>query len=317
MVGTRNPSKRELCIALRDECDLRWYLFRATAPTGVKVLAQLKANRAEVDVSASWVIDNLPGARGVRFNLELEWTTCSIERKPKEASSGRKRDAEDAGSWYTATITSAFPTAAVPYEDSAAVHKLLVNSVDSVSGEVDLPYDMLLDWGAMIGEADGKHLIDRQWNHTRTLSGLSVLEFDKFAEQKQNALKAETGSGTRVRPPISARALVAHACVIYLRSDCAACVRVCVLAVSQNKLEVWVRQQLRLMYGGGFMPPWPGTMDQLRRFETVRLGNDDEELMASIEAWQPRVTSQPAAAGKHTSNPLFFAMHRPFLTGCL
>ena len=53
MVGTRNPSKRELCIALRDECDLRWYLFRATAPTGVKVLAQLKAKRADVDVSAS------------------------------------------------------------------------------------------------------------------------------------------------------------------------------------------------------------------------------------------------------------------------
>ena len=61
--------------------------------------------------------------------------------------------------------------------------------------------------------------------------------------------------------------------------------RACVLVVSQNKLEVWVRQQLRLMYGGGFMPNWPGTMAQLRQFETVRLGNDDEELMASIEAW--------------------------------
>ena len=96
-----------------------------------------------------------------------------------------------------------------------------------------------------------------------------------------------------------------------------ACVRACVLVVSQNKLEVWVRQQLRLMYGSGFMPNWPGTMAQLRQFETVRLGNDDEELMASIEAWQPAVASQPAAAGKHTINPLFFAMHRPFLTGCL
>ena len=108
------------------------------------------------------------------------------------------------------------------------------------------------------------------------------------------------------------RELAAHACVIYLRSDCAACVRACVLVVSQNKLEVWVRQQLRLMYGGGFMPNWPGTMAQLRQFETVRLGNDDEELMASIEAWQPAVASQPAAAGKHTINPLFFAMHRTF-----
>ena len=94
----------------------------------------------------------------------------------------------------------------MPYEDSAELHKLLVKCVDPASGEVDLPYDMLLDWGAMIGEADGKHLIDRQWNHTRTLSGLYVLEFDKFAEQKQNALKADTGSGTRVRPHISARA---------------------------------------------------------------------------------------------------------------
>ena len=54
MVGARNPSKHELCFALRDECDPRWYLFRATAPTGVKVLAQLKAKRADVDVSASW-----------------------------------------------------------------------------------------------------------------------------------------------------------------------------------------------------------------------------------------------------------------------
>ena len=70
------------------------------------------------------------------------------------------RNDEDAGSWYTATITSKFPTAAVPYEGSAELHKLLVKSVDSVSGEVDLPYDTLLDWGAVIGEPDSKHLID-------------------------------------------------------------------------------------------------------------------------------------------------------------
>ena len=46
-----------------------------------------------------------------------------------------------------------------------------------------------------------------------------------------------------------------------------------------------MRQQLRLMYGGGFMPNWPGTTAQLRRFDTVR-GFLDEEFMASIEAWQ-------------------------------
>ena len=77
MVGARNPSKRELCIALRDACDPRWYLFRGAA-TAVKVLAQLKANRADVDVSASWVIAQLPGAKGVKNSLELEWTACSI-----------------------------------------------------------------------------------------------------------------------------------------------------------------------------------------------------------------------------------------------
>ena len=206
MVGARNPSKHELCFALRDECDPRWYLFRGTIPTGVKVLAQLKAKRADVDVSASWVIDNLPGAKDTRYPLDLEWVVCSVERKPKKESQGRNRNAEDAGSWYTATITSKFPTAAVPYEDSAELHKLLIKSVDSVSGEVDLPCDTLLDWGAVIGQADDKNLIDRQWNHTRTLSGLCVPDFDAFAQQKQNALKADTGSGTQVRPPISARA---------------------------------------------------------------------------------------------------------------
>ena len=84
MVGARNPSKHELCFALRDECDPRWYLFRGTIPTGVKVLAQLKAKRADVDVSASWVIDNLPGAKDTRYPLDLEWVVCSIERKPKK-----------------------------------------------------------------------------------------------------------------------------------------------------------------------------------------------------------------------------------------
>ena len=53
-MALRNPSKHELCFALRDECDPRWYLFRATAPTGVKAPAQLKAKRADVGVSASW-----------------------------------------------------------------------------------------------------------------------------------------------------------------------------------------------------------------------------------------------------------------------
>ena len=76
MVGTRNPSKHELCIALRDACDPRWYLFRATAPTGVKVLAQLKANRAEVDVSASC------GAKSVWYDLAtLEIVDAYIELK--------------------------------------------------------------------------------------------------------------------------------------------------------------------------------------------------------------------------------------------
>ena len=77
MVGTRNPSKSELCVALRDACDLRWYLFRATAPTGVKVLAQLKANRAEVDVSESWVIEsvwyNLATLEIVDAYIGLKW----------------------------------------------------------------------------------------------------------------------------------------------------------------------------------------------------------------------------------------------------
>jgi hypothetical protein len=77
VVGTRNPSKSELCIALRDECDLRWYLFRATAPTGVKVLAQLKAKRAEVDVSESWVIEsvwyNLATLEIVDACIGLKW----------------------------------------------------------------------------------------------------------------------------------------------------------------------------------------------------------------------------------------------------
>ena len=76
MVGARNPSKHELCFALRDECDPRWYFFRGTIPTGVKVLAQLKAKRAEVNVSASWVIES------VRYNLAtLEMMDVSIVLK--------------------------------------------------------------------------------------------------------------------------------------------------------------------------------------------------------------------------------------------
>ena len=76
VVGARNPSKHELCFALRDECDPRWYLFRGTIPTGVKVLAQLKAKRAEVNVSASWVIES------VRYNLAtLEMMDVSIVLK--------------------------------------------------------------------------------------------------------------------------------------------------------------------------------------------------------------------------------------------
>ena len=90
----------------------------------------------------------------------------------------------------------------MPYEDSAQLHKLLVTCVDPVSGEVDLPYDTLLKWSAVIGKASYKHLLVKPRNHTRTLSGLSASDFDAFATQKRNALTADTESGTRVQPPI-------------------------------------------------------------------------------------------------------------------
>ena len=136
-------------------------------------------------ISAAQFLELLPaGGSNRRYNKEVEFTIYKIDRKP----SGRKR-----GVWFGGVrdqLGSAQSAPAIGCDEQDKLSGLLESSLDPNTGCVNVPYDILLDWNAMVGKSDGENLAQKDWCHLQTLTGLARGAFDTYVDQHKRVLSS-------------------------------------------------------------------------------------------------------------------------------
>jgi hypothetical protein len=102
--------------------------------------------------------------------------------------------------WFGGVRNSALPTPQVGCDEQQRLYDLLVKCVDG-TGEVVVPYGILLDWGAVLGQMSGDHRVEaKEWSHLQTLSGMGTADFKTWASRNRPTLST-ADDGVRIPHP--------------------------------------------------------------------------------------------------------------------